>query len=31
MMSMKEKLAIHRAMEEANAARIRAFIEKQKK
>lgn len=31
MMSMKEKLAIHRAMEEANKARIRAFIEKQKK
>ena len=30
-MTMKEKLAVHRAMEEANRARIKAFIEQQKK
>lgn len=29
-MTMKERLAVHRAMEEANRARILAFIRKQK-
>lgn len=30
-MTMKEKLAVHRAMEEANKARILAFIRQQKR
>ena len=30
-MTMKERLKIHREMEEANAVRIRAHIEKQEK
>lgn len=31
MMTMKERLAIHRTMEAANRARIKAYIEAQKK
>lgn len=30
-MTMKERLAIHRAMEDANRARIKAYIEQKKK